>query len=394
MGYLYQVGKVWYYGFQDANGHWTRRSARTTHKPAAKLKLDKAELKAARGEVDRAPLALRAWLERYREQQKPTLDPGTYERYGACLAALTGDGSPLAGPTLAQVSIGACSQYVSWRLADGKAKGTVAKETTWLKGALLEAARQDLASWETVARIRDEITSKRLPALRKANRRLDRVLLPREIPVLFALAGPRTRPQGGGMAWTPNLQDALTLALWTGLRQENILELTEGQVNFTCEPTVIRFTPEQMKNDTGHLVRLAPEAKAILWRRWQGDPTNPGRRFFVDFRPAWRRLKSTKAFDAAVPNFRFHDLRRSYVSYRLAAGIDPKTVQDEVGHRDSRMTMDCYGRALRDPAVRRWALDHFRFPWDPSYQTPVDYTHNSQAPDGAEMERAAKPVTA
>jgi len=333
--------------------------------------------------VDRAPLALRVWLERYLAQQKPTLAPRSYARYAESLAALTADGSPIAGLMLFDVSIGACSQYVSWRLADGKAKGTVAQEVRWLKGGLLEAARQDLASWETVARIRDEITPKRLPALRRANRRVDRVLLPREIPLLFAAA-----------AHNENLQDALALAFWTGLRQENVLELTEGQVDFTCEPAVIRFAPEQMKNDTGHLVRLAPEAKAILWRRWQGDPTNPGRRFFVDFRPAWRRLKSTKAFDAAVPNFRFHDLRRSYVSYRLAAGIDPKTVQDEVGHRDSRMTMDCYGRALRDPAVRRWALDHFRFPWDPSYQTPVDYTHNSQAPDGAEMERAAKPVTA
>jgi integrase len=401
MGYLYQVGKTWYYGFQDPNGKWIRRSARTSHKPAARLKMEKAELKAARGEVDRPPTTLLDFLTGYLKQQKPTLDAGTYDRYDDCLHALTAEGdkvnadtrSPLAGLMLSDVTIGTCSQYVSWRLANGKSKGTVAKETTWLKGALLEAARQDLASWEAVARIRDEITSKRLPALRKANRRLDRVLLPQEIPVLFALAGPRTLPQGGGNAWTPNLQDALQLAFWTGLRQENILELTEGQVDFTCEPAVIRFTPEQMKNDTGHLVRLAPEAKAILWRRMVGDPKKPERRFFVDFRPAWKRLQAKKTFQAALPALRFHDLRRSYVSYRLAAGIDPKTVQDEVGHRDSRMTMDCYGRALRDPSVRQWALTNFRFPWDPSYQTGVDYTHNSQALPGGETARAEKPVT-
>lgn len=393
MGYLYQDGKVWYYGYQDTNGKWIRKSARTTYRPAALLKLQAAELKAARGEVDRPPTPLKKFLQDYLKQQKPILDASTHDRYDDCLAALTGDGSPLAGLLLSQISIGACSQYVSWRLADGIAKGTALKEVTWLKGALLEAARQDLASWETVARIRDEITSKRLPALRKANRRLDRVLLPKEIPVLFGSAGPTTRPQGGGTAWTPNLQDALQLAFWTGLRQENILELTEAQVDFTCEPAVIRFTPEQMKNDTGHLVRLAPEAKAILWRRMVGDPKKPDRRFFVDFRPAWKRLQAQKAFQAALPAFRFHDLRRSYVSYRLAAGIDPKTVQDEVGHRDSRMTMDCYGRALRDPAVRQWALANFRFPWDPIYQTNVVYRNNSEAPDRAETVRAEKPVT-
>ncbi len=363
MGYLYQVGKTWYYGFQDAQGRWVRRSTRTTYKPAAKLKLQQAELKAARGEVDRPPTSLRSFLEQYLKQQRPALDPGTHERYEDCLAALTAEGSPLAGLLLSEVSIGACSQYVSWRLAAGKAKGTVAKEVTWLKGALLEAARQDRASWEAVARIRDEITPKRLPALRKANRRLDRVLFPREIPCLFEAAD-----------HNENLRDALALAFWTGLRQENVLELTEGQVDFTCEPAVIRFTPEQMKNETGHLVRLAPQAKEILWRRWQGDPKKTDRRFFVDFRPAWKRLQAKESFQTALPALRFHDLRRSYVSYRLAAGIDPKTVQDEVGHRDSRMTMDCYGRALRDPAVRAWAVSRFRFPWDPG-----QLTHSSQA---------------
>lgn len=52
----------------------------------------------------------------------------------------------------------------------------------------------------------------------------------------------------------------------------------------------------------------------------------------------------------------------------------PKTVQDEVGHQTSRMTMDVYGRALKDPAIRAWAAVHFRFPWDPQL------TNNSQEP--------------
>ena len=65
MGYLYQVGKAWYYGFQNAQGRWIRRSARTTHKPAARLKLEGAELKAARGEVDRPATLLSVFLKRY-----------------------------------------------------------------------------------------------------------------------------------------------------------------------------------------------------------------------------------------------------------------------------------------------------------------------------------------
>ena len=100
------------------------------------------------------------------------------------------------------------SQYVSWRLGEGSSKATANKEIGWLKAALTEAARQDLISWETVARIRDENNPKRLPSLRKANRSRERVLMPREIAVLFAAA-----------VGNRNLHDALTLAFWTGLRQ-------------------------------------------------------------------------------------------------------------------------------------------------------------------------------
>lgn len=108
-----------------------------------------------------------------------------------------------------------------------------------------------------------------------------------------------------------------------------------------------------------HLVYLAPAVRQMLWGRWQGIPH---RRFFSDFRPAWKRLH--KRLASALPGLRFHDLRRTYVTYRLAAGIDPKTVQAEVGHRDSRMTMDCYARAIRDPGIRAWARQHFRFAYD------------------------------
>ncbi len=55
----------------------------------------------------------------------------------------------------------------------------------------------------------------------------------------------------------------------------------------------------------------------------------------------------------------FHD--------RTDLNLDPKTVQDEVGHLDSRMTMDCYGVALRDPEVRAWAREHFSFDFSPTF---------------------------
>ncbi len=99
-----------------------------------------------------------------------------------------------------QVGIGTCSEYVSWRLAAGRSKGTVDKEVGWLKAALTEAARQDLVSWVVIARIRDEINSTSLPYGKRTG--AGRVCCSREeIPVLFEAAECNT-----------NLRDALTVA--------------------------------------------------------------------------------------------------------------------------------------------------------------------------------------
>ncbi len=59
----------------------------------------------------------------------------------------------------------------------------------------------------------------------------------------------------------------------------------------------------------------------------------------------------------------FHD--------RTDLNFDPKTVQDEVGHLDSRMTIDCYGVALRDPELRAWAREHFSFDFSPTSPATV-----------------------
>ncbi len=343
MGHLWKRNGIYYMGYKDRSGRWRQRSCRTRYKDPAKNKLKEAETRAACGEDK----SLSAFLQEYVKARASGLGPRGLERYEFCSDILVDDHSPLARLTLQELDVATCSRYISWRLGHGRSKATVAKEIAWLKAAADAAAEQGHIAWERAYQIR----RKKWPEFRNANRPRERVLLPQEIPVLFEAAGGNR-----------NLHDALALAFWTGLRQENILELIEAQVDFTCDPAVIRLTPVQMKNRIGHTVLLAPEAKALLWRLWQGVPS---RRFFVDFRPTWKRLKANLEKDAKLMDFRFHDFRRTYVSYRIAAGIDPKTVQDEVGHQTSKMTMDTYGRALKDPGIRAWAKVHFRFPWDP-----------------------------
>lgn len=57
---------------------------------------------------------------------------------------------------------------------------------------------------------------------------------------------------------------------------------------------------------------------------------------------------------AELPHMRLYDLRHSFVTLSLAAGVDPKTVSDEAGHASTAFTLDHYGHVLkimRDGAV-------------------------------------------
>ncbi len=355
MGSVYRVGKTWYLSYFDSVGRRVRRSAHTQFKDAAKAALRSAELAVAKGEPIRPPIPLKDFLRAHLEAQRPTLTTITARRYQNCLINLLSHGSALSSLRLTEVTVGAVTEYVYWRLREGRARGTLQKEIGWLKRALREAACRDLLPWELVGRISEEVTVQRFPALRGTARR-DRILFPHELTVLLEAA-----------AGNHNLQDAVTVALWTGLRQRNVLELIEAQVDFSCEPAVVRFGQAEMKSRAAHVVYLPDQIKTILWRRWRGLS---GARFFSDFRPAWKRLM--RRLRGRVAGLRFHDLRRSYATYRLAAGIDPKTVQAELGHRDSRTTMDCYARAVRDPGIRAWAVQHFRFAYDAIVTEPSE----------------------
>lgn len=339
MGHLWKRNGVYYMGYKDRRGQWKQESCRTTDKQAAKDILRDKERNLAKGEDKRLADFLREYL-----RDRAGLHPLTVTRYTNCLDALTYEYSPLAEVTLQGLDSAAVDDYIAWRLGHGRDRDTVKKEVSFLKQALDRAVRKKLLSFESAYLIK---TDKR-PELKKRKRETY-LLLPKEWEDMYAAA-------------PPLLRDVMVVAFWTGLRQGNMTALRER--HFTLgDPACLTFRQDEMKGEyTGLTVLLPERVKAVLLARWSG-PLNPDRKLFEDFRAKWERFKKKHA----PRGFRFHDFRGNYISYRIAAGVDPKTVQDEVGHSTSSMTMDQYARVLRNPAARAWAKKNFSFPWDATH---------------------------
>jgi integrase len=49
---------------------------------------------------------------------------------------------------------------------------------------------------------------------------------------------------------------------------------------------------------------------------------------------------------AGLRKFRFHDLRHTFGSLLIQAGISPAYVQKQMGHRSIQMTIDVYGHLI------------------------------------------------
>lgn len=56
-----------------------------------------------------------------------------------------------------------------------------------------------------------------------------------------------------------------------------------------------------------------------------------------------------------LPKIRFHDLRHTYATAMIAAGVDPKTVQTRLGHSDIQVTLNTYSHCL--PTMNKAAGD-------------------------------------
>lgn len=165
------------------------------------------------------------------------------------------------------------------------------------------------------------------------------------------------------------------VALATGLRQRESLALTWADVDLERRRVAVRYT--LTVSGKGALARTDTNAGKGCVVEVPTEPIIARKKRHAKFFAAGLRAapwvfpdtegyalrKSNlvgRSFNplleaAGLPQFRFHDLRHSYASLALSAGVHPKVVQEKLGHSSIKMTLDTYSHLI--PSMQREAAD-------------------------------------
>ena len=170
----------------------------------------------------------------------------------------------------------------------------------------------------------------------------------------------------------------LFVAVFTGLRQGELLGLTWDCVDFEHGLLLINkqhnrvkgdteFRFASLKNDKARVLTVADEVIDVLklqkqrqesWAAALGNGwENPDNLVFttefgryINNKILYQNFKRI-AKKLGKPDLRFHDLRHTYAVNSLRAGDDIKTVQENLGHATASFTLSTYAHAT--PGMKR-----------------------------------------
>lgn len=169
-------------------------------------------------------------------------------------------------------------------------------------------------------------------------------------------------------------ENAMFVAVFTGLRQGELLGLTWDCVNFEKGILLINkqhnrakgekeFKFSSLKNEKVRVLTVAEEVLDVLrkqkiqqemWKKQLGENySNPDNLVFttetgryVNNVMLYQRFKYIMR-KLGKPEMRFHDLRHTYAVNSLRAGDDIKTVQENLGHSTAAFTLSTYAHATQ-----------------------------------------------
>jgi len=135
-----------------------------------------------------------------------------------------------------------------------------------------------------------------------------------------------------------HLTPMVLVSIYTGCRRGELLSLTWNQVDL--ERKLLTLPGSRTKNGQTRIVNLNSAAVATL-TQWRKDSNSlfvfagPEGRPLSYLKTAWSRVLK----EAEIEAFRWHDLRHTFASNLVMAGVDLNTVRELLGHSDITMTL-------------------------------------------------------
>jgi site-specific recombinase XerD len=245
-------------------------------------------------------------------QKQLRLRPQSYETDCGRLDKLL----PIIGSLpIEQVTSARLEQVLGDLKRSGLAGSTVNRYRSLVSSIFTAAVRQDLVAVNPLARVK--------PFKESAGR------------VRYLLEDEETRLRAVIRRDYPDRIPELDLALNTGMRRGEQWSLKWSDVDFRAgQITVFGKTGRRhIQMNSAARSALTEFERRVRSSEYVCEQSTGG-----DTRD-WRRWLETSVKRAGIPNFHWHDLRHTFASRMVMAGVDIRTVQELLGHRDIKMTM-------------------------------------------------------
>ena len=163
--------------------------------------------------------------------------------------------------------------------------------------------------------------------------RLRRAFTADELKRLMGVAGPR--------------KPIYLMAVFTGLRREELRQLEWGDVHLDCEQPFINVRASTTKNHKQAVIPLHSDVVTAL-RGLRPNDADPGTRIFAGMLPRMKRfckdLKEAKIeyLNAKSEYADFHALRKTFATNLTLAGTTQRVTMELMRHSDMRLTAKTY----------------------------------------------------
>jgi integrase len=321
---VYQIGKSWYLDFYYAGKRY-KESIGAVNRTVAKEKLIVRKREVIQGtyKPKKLEIPFEKFRQQYLEYSESNKMPSSAQRDENSLKHLQ---RVFDGKRLSDISPFLIEKYKTMRKGEGAAPATINHELACLRHLFTMAVKWGKASTNPGREVK----------LLKEPEGKDRILTAEEEKRL--LDHVRSAPKA------KHLEAIIITALNTGMRKGEILNLKWENVdskNRYISVVTGSMAGERTKNGEIRKIPMNEPLTTALKNVKSAFPSTvyvfspDEKQPYGDVKTAWwKALKESE-----IEGFRFHDMRHTFGSRLGMAGVDIKTIQELMGHKDIKMTM-------------------------------------------------------